>query len=204
VTVNIGQVGVAAVGSPRSPDLPDRELWGQVSGGSHAAFAELFRRHLKSVWNHAYRLTGSQHIAEDVASNTFLTVWRKRSQVVLVSDSALPWLLAVAGNLARDEYKSSRRRIRLTRRVVEPVVVPDHADSTADRVDGESGFRRLVAAIQRLPPSQRRAVELCLVAEMSQPDAAAVLGVGEVTLRSNLSRARARLREMVEVQEARA
>jgi RNA polymerase sigma factor (sigma-70 family) len=183
--------------SARSPDMSDRELWQRVSAGDQAAFAELFRRHLGSVWNHAYRLTGSRHVAEDLTSSTFLPAWRTRSQVVLVNDSALPWLYAVTGNLARDEYKSSRRRDRLARRLPDPAVTPDHADSAIGRVDGAAGFARLVAAIQQLPSAQRQAVELCLLGEMPQQDAAAVLGVSEGTVRSNLSRARARLREMV-------
>jgi RNA polymerase sigma factor (sigma-70 family) len=189
-------------GSAWSPDVSDRELWQRIAVGSEAAFTELFRRHLKGVWNYAYRLTGSQHVAEDLASAVFLLAWRKRERVMLVNDSALPWLYAVTSNLARDEYKSSRRRQRLVRRVVELAVVPDHADP-ASRIDGQSSFDLLVAAIRQLPAAQRRAVELCLLGEMPQADAAQVLGVTEVTLRSNLSRARARLREMATVQEVR-
>ncbi|MET0135279.1 MAG: RNA polymerase sigma factor [Kibdelosporangium sp.] len=174
-----------------------------MSAGSQAAFAELFRRHLKSVWNYAFRLTGSAHVAEDLTSSAFLTAWRKRSQVTLVRESALPWLYTVTGNLARDEYKSSQRRKRLARRAFEPAVSPDHADRTVHRIDGESGYGQLLAAIRRLPSAQRRAVELCLLGEMPQSRAAEALGVSETTLRSNLSRAKARLREMATVQEAR-
>lgn len=191
-------------GSAWPVEVTDKQLWQDIAAGNQAAFAELFRRHLKAVFNYAYRLTASQHVAEDLTSNVFLTAWRKRAQVTLVNDSALPWLYTVTSNLARDEFKSSRRRLRLARKMFESPVSEDHADTAVRRVDSESTFHQLVEAIRRLPASQRRAIELCLLGEMSQPDAAQVLGVSEVTLRSNLSRGRARLREMVEVQEARA
>lgn len=191
-------------GSAWPVEVTDKQLWRSIATGDQAAFAELFRRHLKAVYNYAYRLTASQHVAEDLTSNVFLTAWRKRAQVTLVNDSALPWLYTVTSNLARDEFKSSRRRLRLARKMFEPPVSEDHADSAVRRVDSESNFHRLVEAIRQLPASQRRAIELCLLGDMPQPDAAQVLGISEVTLRSNLSRGRARLREMVEVQEARA
>lgn len=179
-------------------DLSDRELWERVSAGDEDAFARIFQRHLKAVWNYANRLTGSAHVAEDITSTTFLTAWRKRGDLVLVSESVLPWLYTVAGNLARDEYKSSRRRLRLTRRAAVPAVAPDHAQSIVDQMDGS---HPLVVAIRQLPTAQRRAVELCLLGELPQRDAAAILGVAEVTLRSTLSRAKARLRDLVTVRE---
>src|SRR4051812_19156116 len=89
------------------PAQGDRALWDKASGGDEAAFSELFERHAEAVWNHAYRLTGSWSAAEDLTSNTFLTAWRRRADVTLIRDSALPWLYTVAGNAARDEYRGA-------------------------------------------------------------------------------------------------
>ena len=85
----------------------DDELWQRAAAGDRAAFGELFERHVEAVWNHAYRLTASWDRAEDLTSSTFLLAWRKCGELRLVRDSALPWLYAVAGNLARTEYRSS-------------------------------------------------------------------------------------------------
>ncbi|TCO65756.1 RNA polymerase sigma factor [Actinocrispum wychmicini] len=200
MTANIGRMGLRAMPVDPPDGLADRELWKRVAAGDEDAFAQIFRRHLKALWNYANRLTGSAHLAEDITSATFLTAWRKRKDFVLVSESVLPWLYTVAGNLARDEYKSSRRRLRLTRRVADPVAAPDHAQSVVDQIDR---FHPVVTAIQQLPTAQRRAAELCLLGELPQKDAAAILGVAEVTLRSTLSRAKARLRDLVTIREAR-
>jgi RNA polymerase sigma factor (sigma-70 family) len=188
---------------PAEPDtvptmMADGELWRQAAGGDKAAFSELFERHVESVWNHAYRITGSWSRAEDVASATFLTAWRKRADVTLIRDSALPWLYAVAANLARSEYRRSTRFLRALRRI--PVVesVDDHADAVAGRIDDDRRLRTVLDAVRRLPRSEREAVELCLLGELSTADAAALLGVAEVSIRSRISRARARLRTMLE------
>ncbi|MBP2184065.1 RNA polymerase sigma-70 factor (ECF subfamily) [Amycolatopsis magusensis] len=176
----------------------DTELWRRAALGDQDAFATLFERHVQAVWNHAYRLTGSWPVAEDLASATFLTAWRKRAEVTLVNESALPWLYTVAGNLARTEHRSSARRLRLVRKAEPPADVSDHADSVVDRVSAGDRLRELAAAVTRLPTAQRRVVELCLLGELPVPDAAVLLGLAESSVRSHLSRARARLRTELE------
>jgi RNA polymerase sigma-70 factor (ECF subfamily) len=172
----------------------DTELWRRAAGGSKAAFGALFERHAQAVWNHAYRLTGSWSQAEDLTSTTFLTAWRKVRDVTLVRDSALPWLFTVAGNLARSEYRSSGRFSRMLQRVPAQEPVADHAEAVADKVDGESRMRVVLAAVAALPTSERQAVELCLIGQVPVAEAAEVLGIAEVSIRSRISRARARLR----------
>ncbi|MFJ1761946.1 RNA polymerase sigma factor [Amycolatopsis sp. NPDC088138] len=176
----------------------DRELWDRAAGGDEDAFGALFERHAEAVWNHAYRLTGSWSGAEDLTSTTFLTAWRRRADVTLVRDSALPWLYTVAGNAARDEFRGAKRRSRLLRRIPDPPVVSDHADAVAEQLDGEQRLRQVVEAVRTLPRAQREVVELCLLGDLSIGDAAALLTVAEVTVRSHLSRARARLRALLE------
>ncbi|AUI63477.1 RNA polymerase sigma factor [Amycolatopsis sp. BJA-103] len=189
-------VPVDSCGSP--PDRSDTELWRAAAGGDHGAFTELFERHAQSVWNHAYRLTGSWASAEDLTSTTFLTAWRRKADITLVRDSALPWLYAVAGNFARTEHRSTGRRLRLVRRLPEPRTVSDHADTVVDQLDGEDRLRQVLALVAKLPKSQRQAVELCLLGDLSLPDAAELLGVAEVTVRAHISRARAQLRAALE------
>lgn len=169
----------------------DGELWRR---GDRAAFAELFDRHAEAVWNHAHRLTASWSLAEDLTSATFLAAWRRRSEVALVRDSALPWLYAVAGNLARTEFRRTGRFRRALGRLPGPAAVPDHAELVASSVDDSAQLRRVLAVVRAMPTAEREAVELCLLGELSTAEAAVVLGVAEVTVRSRISRARARLR----------
>lgn len=180
---------------PRGPAIAsDRELWTRAAGGDRAAFGELFERHVEAVWNHAYRLTASWSQAEDLTSSTFLLAWRKCGDVRLIRESALPWLYTVAGNLARDERRGTTRFLRALRRVPDTPVVADHADDVAHRVDEDARMADVLAAVRSLPRAERQAVELCLLGELSTPDAAELLGVAESSVRARISRARARLR----------
>jgi RNA polymerase sigma-70 factor (ECF subfamily) len=178
--------------------ITDRELWRRAAEGNQAAFGELFERHVEAVWNHAYRLTGCWSRAEDLTSATFLTAWRRRAQVTLVRESALPWLYTVAANLARSEYRSASRFLRAVRRIPVVEAVDDHADTVAGRVDDGRRLREVLRAIEHLPRAERQAVELCLLGELSTADAAELLGVAEASIRARISRARARLRTRLE------
>jgi RNA polymerase sigma-70 factor (ECF subfamily) len=177
-----------------APPRLDRELWRRAAEGDEAAFAELFERHVQAVWNHAYRLTGSWSLAEDLTSGTFLTAWRKRTELTLTGDSALPWLYTVAGNLARTEFRRRSRFQRAMRRVPAVEAERDHADDVAERLDDGKRLRTVLEAVRRLPRAERTAVEMCLLGGVSTTDAAAALGISPVSVRAQISRARKRLR----------
>ncbi|AXX32645.1 RNA polymerase subunit sigma-70 [Actinosynnema pretiosum subsp. pretiosum] len=63
--------------------------------------AELFDRHAEDVWNHAYRLTGSWELAEDLTAQAFQAAGRRTAEAALLGDHALPWLLALTTRLPR-------------------------------------------------------------------------------------------------------
>jgi RNA polymerase sigma-70 factor (ECF subfamily) len=171
----------------------DRELWAQASAGGTHAFGRLFDRHARAVYNHCFRLADSWTAAEDLTQATFLLAWRKRRKVALVNDSALPWLLAVATNVARSERRTVARRLRLAGRVSAEAPAPDHADDVAGRVDDERRMAEVLAAVRKLPRNQQEALALCVWAGVSYAEAAAVLGIAETSVRARVSKARTRL-----------
>jgi RNA polymerase sigma-70 factor (ECF subfamily) len=184
--------------APDSPAVDDRALWEQAAGGDVAAFEELFRRHSGAVWNYAHRLTGSWPAAEDLASSTFLTAWRRLGEVTLVNNSARPWRYTVTSHLARREQRSSGRFSRALSRLPRGGVVRDHAEDVAGRVDADRRLRVVLDAVATLPRAERRAVELCLLGGLSTAAAAAVLEVAEASVRARISRARSRLRGLLQ------
>ncbi|MCP2244545.1 RNA polymerase sigma factor [Lentzea aerocolonigenes] len=181
---------------------PDSRLWEQIAQGDHAAFTELFERHAEAVWNYAYRLTASWSQAEDLLSATFLTAWRTRGEAQLVRDSALPWLYTVTANRARTEWRASRRALRLVARLA-PQDERDHADEVAARTDAQRRLALVVAAIAKLPPSEREIAQLCLLGDVSTADAATLLDITESSVRARVSRARARLRDLTPDEDSR-
>ncbi|MET7992153.1 sigma-70 family RNA polymerase sigma factor [Amycolatopsis sp. NPDC005232] len=178
-------------------EVSDGRLWHLISQGDQQAFTELYERHAQAVWNYAYRTTASWTAADDLLATTFLTAWRRRGEVRLIRDSALPWLYTVTGNVVRDERRRLSRYLRLVPRLVSGPS-PDHAERLADAGAAADRLRRVLTAIDQLPPAEREAVRMCLLGGTAAADAAEVLGITESSVRSRLSRARARLLELTE------
>jgi RNA polymerase sigma-70 factor (ECF subfamily) len=171
----------------------DRALWSRAAADGGSAFAVLFDRHAKAVYNHCFRLTASWAAAEDHVQNTFLVAWRRRAELRLERDSALPWLLMVATNVVRNDRRGIARRLRLTRRVPVDAPIPDHADDVAARVDDQRQMAVVLAAVNRLPRNEREALAMCVWSGVSYSDAAAVLGITEGSVRARVSKAKSRV-----------
>jgi RNA polymerase sigma-70 factor (ECF subfamily) len=75
---------------------------------------------------------------------------------------------------------------------------PDHADALAERLDDQQRMRTILEALSRLPLPDQEVVALVSWTGLSYEEAAAALGVPVGTVRSRLSRARTRLRELAE------
>jgi len=174
----------------------DRELWDDARGGNGEAFGLLFDRHGRAVYTHCFRFVGSCGAAEDLTQAVFLLAWRKRARVRMTTDSVLPWLLSVATNVVRSHNRSMTRWLRSTRRLPGENV-PDHAEEVVGRIDDERRMVELLAAVRKLPRNQQEALGLCVWSGVSYAEAAAVLGITEVSVRARVSKARARLRDLL-------
>ena len=175
----------------------DQELWGRAGAGDGDAFGELFDRHCDAIYNYLFRRTGDWSVAEDLTSVVFLEAWRRRRDLRLESASALPWLFGVATNVVRNERRSRRRhRVALARLPKERAEL-DIAERVIDRVESEQTMREALALLVRLPKEQQDVFALCGWSELSYEAAALALGIPVGTVRSRLSRARARLAELV-------
>lgn len=175
----------------------DRTLWERAAEGDSSAFAELYDRHSRAIYNFLYRRTASWSDAEDLTSAVFLHAWRRRTEVVLDRESALPWLYRVAEYTARNEWRSKaryRRAIAAANLMTEHV--RDHADEVAGRLDDDQQISAAREALKRLSRPEREIVELCFWAGLDQQAAAVALDVPIGTVKSRLSRARKHLREL--------
>ena len=166
-------------------------LRGRVRAGDPAAFGELFDLAARRIYNHAYRLLGDWSAAEDVVSLTFLEAWRCRDRVEPDGDSLTPWLLGIATNTVRNTARARRRHSAALARIPGQSAEPDFVDDLAARLDGADQVRVALAALRR---PEREVVALCVYAELDYAAAAEALGIPIGTVRSRLSRAKARLR----------
>lgn len=176
-------------------DLTDAALWQRAAAGDTAAFGTIFERHSTTVYNYCFRRTGDWSQAEELTAIVFLEAWRRRTQVVLERDEAIPWLLGVATNVLRNLRRTQRRhRAALDRLPRERVA--DFAGDVDERLDDERQMRAALRALEKLPRRDQDVLALCAWEELTYEEAALALGVPVGTVRSRLSRARARLREL--------
>lgn len=176
--------------------ITDRELWQLSSDGHPEAFGELFERHSRPIYNYCFRRTASWTQAEDLTSAVFLEAWKRRKEIRLAHDSALPWLYGVASNLLRNHRRSQRRYRDALQQIPSPANPPDFTQELAARIDDEDRMSAVLTLVSRLPNDQLEALALCALAELSYDDAAFVLRVPVGTVRSRVSRARQRLRQL--------
>ncbi|WP_234360300.1 RNA polymerase sigma factor [Streptomyces sp. DSM 15324] len=171
----------------------------RVRAGESSAFAELFDAYAGAVYNHAFRLTADWSVAEDVMAATFLEAWRLRDRVDPEGGSLRPWLLGIATNTARNQYRSNRRyRAAANAAAAAELSVPDHADEVAARVDDRRRLATALTALARLRRPEREVVTLCLGEGLDYEAAAQALGIPVGTVASRLSRARRKLRSLAE------
>ncbi|KRC92296.1 RNA polymerase subunit sigma-24 [Terrabacter sp. Root85] len=183
----------------------DRVLWSRLAGADDAALTELYRRHCDAVYNFAFRRTASWAAAEDVVQATFTAVWRRaRAGTVdaLRSETARAVLLVMAGQECANVARTARRQRLLHGRIEADsggAVSPDHAGSTAERVDDELQMSEVRRALRLIPQVQREAIELVVWSHCSIAEAAGALGVSEGTVKSRLHRARQSLSTVIEI-----
>ncbi|MFJ8660509.1 RNA polymerase sigma factor [Streptomyces sp. NPDC093795] len=179
----------------------------RIRDGDPSAFAELFDSYARSVYNHAFRLTGDWSVAEDVMAATFLEAWRLRRKVDPEGGSLRPWLLGVATNVARNHCRGNRRYRAAAAAYAEAgpaeASVPDHASEVAGRIDDRRRIAATLRALGTLRRTEREVLVLCLWEGLAYTEVAQALRVPVGTVRSRLSRARARLRTGAEAELAR-
>jgi RNA polymerase sigma-70 factor (ECF subfamily) len=171
---------------------------GQVSGAGEwseaVVFGQLFERHAQAVFSFCARRTADLALAEDLTSVTFLEAWRHRERVPSApDDGALPWLLGVANNVVRNARRGQRRYRAVLARLPGPPVAPAAEDHAVDRATTEAGLRAALDAISVLPEREQEVVMLVLWSGLSYEEAATALAIPVGTVRSRLSRARAKL-----------
>jgi RNA polymerase sigma factor (sigma-70 family) len=179
----------------------DTNLRRRIRAGDHDAFGDLFDAYARSVYNHAYRLTGEWSTAEDVVSLTFLDAWRLRAKLDEEGGSLRPWLLGIATNVTRNTRRAARRHAAAVARLPRDETVRDFADEVAGRLDDAAQLALVHTALAELRRPEREVLALCVWSGLDYAAAAEALGVPVGTVRSRLSRARTKLAKHLKSQE---
>ncbi|MGF6721737.1 RNA polymerase sigma factor (sigma-70 family) [Paraburkholderia sp. GAS41] len=168
---------------------PDAELVARVGEQDPAAVRTLVSRKLPRLLALATRMLGDRMEAEDVAQEAFVRIWKQAPHWQEGEARFDTWIHRVALNLCYD---------RLRRQREDPVAeLPDEVDPQAlpdIQLEARVRDERVRTALAALPVRQREALVLNYYQELSNIEAAALMGITVDALESLLARARRNLR----------
>ena len=159
------------------------------------AFGPIFERHFDAI--HAYLVRRVGRIGDDLTAQTFVKAFEARASYDVSHPSARPWLYGIATNLLRRHWRTERRELRAYARVGHDPL-RDEFELADERLDTLRAGPIIASALAALSPGDREALLLFAWAEQSYAEIAEALDIPIGTVRSRLSRARARMRELLD------
>ena len=172
----------------------DHELVARVARGDRAAIRLLFMRHHARVFRFVARQTGSETMADDVANEVFLEVWRKASAFEGRSEVST-WLLGIARFKALSKL---RKKSEAELDEAQAAAIEDTADTpevSAMKDDKAAALRRFIDA---LPAEHRTVIDLAYYQGQSVTEIAEILAIPVATVKTRMFYARRKLGEALQ------
>jgi RNA polymerase sigma-70 factor (ECF subfamily) len=152
------------------------ELVAWAQQGDGAAFAALYDRYVDLVFRYVYYRVGSQPLAEDLTSETFLRALRRIGSFSWQGRDFAAWLVTIARNLVADHFKSSRQRLEVT--TADLTCIGEAATAAGPEQEVLAGIANteLLAAVRRLPGDQQDCLVMRFLQGLSVAETARAMG----------------------------
>lgn len=180
-------------GAP-GPEAPD-PIAAMIAAGDHRdALAACARAHAATLGRLCMAMLGSQHDADEAVQETLLSAHRSMTGY-RGEGSVRAWLCGIARHVCARQLETRRRAARPLE------VVPPDADDPAGTFAARRRAERVRGALDRLRPTEREALVLRFVADLSHREVAEACAIDEATARKRVSRALDRLRSVLAPEE---
>jgi RNA polymerase sigma factor (sigma-70 family) len=159
--------------------------------GDREAHYELYRLYARAMFNVSYRITGSEEDAEDALQEAFISAF-KNLQSYRGDASFGAWLKRIVVNKAINILK--KRKFEL---------LPDDEqwdvadEEPSEEYKEELSIEKVKLAIEQLPDGYRTVLSLYLLEGYDHQEIAEIMGITESTSKSQLNRAKNKLRELL-------
>jgi RNA polymerase sigma-70 factor, ECF subfamily len=166
--------------------LADEELMTLVARGEPHAFAIIYERHSGVAFSLAYRMCGTRSLAEDVAQEAFLSIWRSGARYDRARGSVRTWVLGIVHNRAIDALRRTvvhERRRASDEGLEERFEARERTDLEAARREEAETIRGMLDA---LPEEQSRVIELAYFGGFTHSEIAAMLGAPIGTVKGRM------------------
>jgi RNA polymerase sigma-70 factor, ECF subfamily len=181
-------------------DVRDLELHRRVSSGDRAAFDELYRRYAPAAYGLALRITAQPTLAQEVAQEAFLALWRAPQAFDPTRGVFRSFFLSLVHHRAVDTVRREERLRKRTERAsnLEPIRGEDVADEVVE--GAYLGVRRkeVREALATLPPEQRQVIELAYFGGHTQTRIAETLGIPVGTVKTRTLAAMRKMRRALD------
>lgn len=163
----------------------------RVADGDAEAFSRLYDRYRDRVFGYAYRMLGSQSIAEDVTHEAFLALIENPERFRPELGSMKTFLCAVARNCILNHFRKRGAAIEdfFEDDELQSVIDESEPDPLAALLDRELGVK-IKESIALLPPLQREVIVLREFQELSYEEISIVVGAETGVVKARLYRAR--------------
>lgn len=169
----------------------------EVSGfrcGDDEALRVLYDEHGALIYSYCHRVVGP-NLAADVTQEVFISAWRSRENYDSKRGSFAGWLMTIAKRRCVDALRRSGRRPEFATDTTETATEPITEDVVA--LERIADRMLLDEVISQLPGRARRAVELAFFEQLTHLEIAATTGSPLGTVKSDIRRALAAMREQL-------
>jgi RNA polymerase sigma-70 factor (ECF subfamily) len=182
------------------PDLPDEQLMARLARRDIKAFEALYDRYGTLVYSTALRVVGDVQLAEDIAQEVFLRIWRRPDHYLPERGRFVTWLLSVARNGAVDQTRTRGRRRRHETAGDESArdLPADEGRDPALMAQLADERQKVRQALAGLPPEQRRVIETAYYGGYTQQEIATMLNQPLGTVKTRIRLGMQKLRVALE------
>lgn len=160
-------------------------LVARAQAGDAEAFGELYDRYVTLIYRYIYYRVGSQTLAEDLTSETFLRALRRISTFTWQGRDVGAWLVTIARNLVTDHFKSSRYRLEVSTADL-LAAAGDAPGESSPETEVLSSLTNavLLEAVKKLGPEQQECVVLRFLQGLSVAETALAMGKNEGAIKA--------------------
>ena len=182
---------VAPMVATSAAQQSDRELVERVAKGDRAAVRLLFMRHHARIYRFVTRQTGSDMMADDIANEVFLELWRQAPAFEGRSEVST-WLLGIARFKALSALRKKKEEWIDDD---DAAAVPDTADTPEVAVMKDDKATALKRMVNALPEEHRTVIDLAYYHAKSVAEIAEILSIPVATVKTRMFYARKKLGE---------
>lgn len=187
---------MATVTATASGPAPS-ELLARIAAGDEAAFAQFYELMSPTAYGLALRVTRDTHMAQDVLQETFTEIWSQAGRFNPESSSARAWVAMMTHRRAVDRVRREQSERDRGATWASATTVRAH-DSVAEVVQLRAEHRRVRAAMDRLTPLQREALDLAYFGGHTHAEVATRLDIPLGTAKTRIRDALRSLRTNLE------